>query len=167
MEIKEHYFEFLQGEHDKRRTSEKIADDQLFASAPFDRPSNGLRNMEQPKKYPNMSTLVLQRCSQLKNPETLERKTISSPDSSTQQEKMKEKLCSLHPCPTCCALQEERADAGDWQQAEVGAVMVAAAGKTAPATSTIPHLCLQRKGSSGDKHLLLLFFVCAGYFAGR
>ncbi|VAH64789.1 unnamed protein product [Triticum turgidum subsp. durum] len=35
--------------------SEKIADDQLFASAPFDRPSNGLRNMEQQKipKYIN------------------------------------------------------------------------------------------------------------------
>ncbi|VAH80286.1 unnamed protein product [Triticum turgidum subsp. durum] len=28
------------------------------------------------KKYPNISTLVLQRCSQLKNPETLERKTV-------------------------------------------------------------------------------------------
>ncbi|EMS58179.1 hypothetical protein TRIUR3_33242 [Triticum urartu] len=45
----------LRGEQYKRRTSEKIADDQLFASAPFDRPSNGLRNMEQQKipKYIN------------------------------------------------------------------------------------------------------------------
>ncbi|VAH64787.1 unnamed protein product [Triticum turgidum subsp. durum] len=45
----------LRGEQYKRRMSEKIADDQLFASAPFDRPSNGLRNMEQQKipKYIN------------------------------------------------------------------------------------------------------------------
>uniref|UniRef100_A0ACD5ZST8 Uncharacterized protein n=1 Tax=Avena sativa TaxID=4498 RepID=A0ACD5ZST8_AVESA len=45
----------LRGEQLKRRTSEKIANDQLFASAAFDRPSNGLRNPEQPKisKYIN------------------------------------------------------------------------------------------------------------------
>ncbi|KAF7038100.1 hypothetical protein CFC21_048323 [Triticum aestivum] len=45
----------LRGEQYKRHTSEKIADDQLFASAAFDRPNNGLRNMEQQKipKYIN------------------------------------------------------------------------------------------------------------------
>ncbi|XP_047050245.1 protein downstream neighbor of Son-like isoform X1 [Lolium rigidum] len=45
----------LRGEQLKRRTSEKVATDQLFASAAFDRSSNGLRNPEQPKisKYIN------------------------------------------------------------------------------------------------------------------
>jgi len=70
--------------------------------------------------------------------------------------------------PVQCVVRCRRSErTPDWQQAEVGAVMVAAAGQTAPATSTVPHLCLQRKGSSGDEHLLLLFSVCAGYFAGR
>ncbi|CAM0948704.1 unnamed protein product [Alopecurus aequalis] len=45
----------LRGEQLKRRTSEKIANDQLFSSAAFDRSSNGLRNPEQQKisKYIN------------------------------------------------------------------------------------------------------------------
>ncbi|KAF8762977.1 hypothetical protein HU200_008824 [Digitaria exilis] len=45
----------LRGEQLKRRTSEKVANDQLPSAAAFDRPSNGLRNTEQQKisKYIN------------------------------------------------------------------------------------------------------------------
>uniref|UniRef100_A0A453GEZ8 Uncharacterized protein n=1 Tax=Aegilops tauschii subsp. strangulata TaxID=200361 RepID=A0A453GEZ8_AEGTS len=42
----------LRGEHDKRRTSEKIADDQLFASAPFDRAKQWASEYGTTKKIP-------------------------------------------------------------------------------------------------------------------
>ncbi|XP_047046319.1 uncharacterized protein LOC124651248 [Lolium rigidum] len=66
----------LRGEQLKRRTSEKIANDQLFPSAASDRPSNGLRNPEQPKISKYINTGVTEVFQVKKSRNVLERKTV-------------------------------------------------------------------------------------------